>query len=159
MNLTIPKIETAHDTIKQENVACPKYRHEDDKSHAYEPHDRLKVKKGVKTKNTGGKPHKCDQCDRCFARLGTLKLHKLTHMERIKFKCPLCKRSYFSSTNLKYTFSSIQPFNPRKKMEYFLVKGANVNLKQLQCLFLFNTLKENMKVCDMIVISVIIGKT
>ena len=148
MNITIPKIETAYDTIKQKKIACPKYRHDDDKSDAYEPHDRLKVKKVEKTKNTGGKPHKCDQCDRCFARLGTLKLHKLTHMERIKLKCPLCKRSYFSSTNLKVHIlihTTIQKME-NGKCNIFLVKEANVNLKQLQCLFLFNTLKENMKV-------------
>ncbi|XP_021961603.1 zinc finger protein 28 [Folsomia candida] len=57
-----------------------------------------------KIRTVSEKTLKCPLCERLFAKIGTLKRHELTHVDkstRLKFTCNLCPRIFLSNSRLK----------------------------------------------------------
>ena len=170
MTKVISKLETAHDTIKQENVPCAKYKLEDNRLQDYEAHNRLKINKGNTSKkkrhgcpecgkqfsrignlkshqiiHTGEHPYGCDQCDRFFARLISLKIHKLKHMERIKFNCPFCNKSYLVSTKLKVHILTHSTIQSKKDMKIFHCERNQCEFEATSKFALFHHIEDEHK--------------
>eukprot|EP00457_Paulinella_chromatophora_P002865 gb/GEZN01002870.1/.p1 GENE.gb/GEZN01002870.1/~~gb/GEZN01002870.1/.p1 ORF type:complete len:692 (+),score=31.98 gb/GEZN01002870.1/:101-2176(+) len=66
----------------------------------------------LRTHNNGKKPHSCTECNRSFARLGNLKVHKRVHTGEQPYGCAECGLNFTFSNALKAHIRSHQDEKP-----------------------------------------------
>ncbi|CAH1640996.1 unnamed protein product [Spodoptera littoralis] len=72
-----------------------------------------KLQQHLFAKHLDYKPHKCDQCEKAFAKPSDLKKHKDMHNDVNKYPCPECEMRFKDKSNLKrhmLRHGNIQPY-------------------------------------------------